>query len=182
MCNTVRILRLQWSRDCDTKDFNELDVDAERALSAPLVVLPLSHLGDGGGDSGSLLNEEAGRMVVEMELTALDTYATYSSRQRKYREPLEPPLTSGRRVVTATYVLGGMVMLSRAKPFGRKLVGGAQNASVDASRWKDVNSAEGTNGHVVAEEIRVEETIVVKGKPSPLKKLLVGTQSSNPHF
>ncbi|KAK1655306.1 PhoD-like phosphatase [Colletotrichum phormii] len=43
---------------------------------------------------------------------------------------------------------------------------------------EDVDGAEGTNGHVVAEEIQIEETIIVKDKSSPLKTLLAGTPSS----
>lgn len=66
--------------DGNKKDLNELEVDVERALSESLAVLPLPNFGGGGSDNGSLLNEGAGGMVVEVKLTALDTYVTYSSR------------------------------------------------------------------------------------------------------
>lgn len=70
----------------------------------------------------------------------------------------------------AMYVLGAMVMLSRANPCGRyevepsyspanmvwKEVGGQSTGFLpylSASRWKDVDGEEGTNGHAVAKEI-----------------------------
>ncbi|OHF02867.1 PhoD-like phosphatase [Colletotrichum orchidophilum] len=43
---------------------------------------------------------------------------------------------------------------------------------------EEIGEDEATNGHVVAEEIQIEETIIVKDKSSPLKTLLAGTPSS----
>ncbi|KAF4780063.1 PhoD-like phosphatase [Colletotrichum scovillei] len=50
------------------------------------------------------------------------------------------------------------------------------DVTVKETVTEDVDGA--TNGHVVAEQIQIEETIVVKEKSSPLKTLLAGTPSS----